>query len=125
MALTDHKAIVREEFTRQAEAYASAAVIADQDRLTRLIAAISPEVDERAIEVATGPGYVALALAAKCSEVIGIDLAEAPLKIAERTRQSRGVTNVSFRIADAEALPFADGEFDIAVCRFALPLRAS
>ncbi|MBV8773687.1 MAG: methyltransferase domain-containing protein [Deltaproteobacteria bacterium] len=119
MGLTEHKAIVREEFTRQAEAYASAAVITDQDRLARLVAAIAPGDGGRAIEIATGPGYVAMALAEKCREVIGIDLTEAPLNIAERTRMNRGLTNVSFRTGDAEALPFADGEFDIAVCRFA------
>jgi SAM-dependent methyltransferase len=51
--------------------------------------------------------------------VVGVDLTEAPLKIAERTRQIRGLANVSFRTADAEALPFSDGVFDLAVCRFA------
>jgi ubiquinone/menaquinone biosynthesis C-methylase UbiE len=117
--VTDHKTIVREEFTRQADAYANASVISDQTRLQRLVAAIAPQGDERAIEIATGPGYVAMALAARCREVVGVDLTEAPLKIAERNRIQRGLTNVSFRTADAEELPFADGIFDIAVCRFA------
>jgi ubiquinone/menaquinone biosynthesis C-methylase UbiE len=119
MSAIDHKAVVREEFTRQADAYARAAVITDQDRLARLVAAIAPQSDAQAIEIATGPGYVAMALAAQCREVVGVDLTEAPLKIAERTRQQRGLTNVSFRTGDAEELPFADGDFDIAVCRFA------
>lgn len=119
MGLMDRKAIVREEFTRQAEAYASAAVITDHDRLARLVAAVAPRDGDRAIEIATGPGYVAMALAEKCREVIGIDLTDAPLNIAERTRMSRGLTNVTFRTGDAEALAFADSEFDIAVCRFA------
>jgi ubiquinone/menaquinone biosynthesis C-methylase UbiE len=119
MSVIDHKAIVREEFTRQADAYAASAAITDQGRLARLITAIAPRGDERAIEVATGPGYVAMALAARCREVIGVDLTEAPLKIAERTREQRGLANVSFRIADADELPFDDGAFDIAICRFA------
>jgi ubiquinone/menaquinone biosynthesis C-methylase UbiE len=115
----DHKAIVREEFTRQAHAYARAAVITDEDWLTRLVGAIAPRRDDRAIEIATGRGYVAMALAMKCREVVGVDLTEAPLRIAERTRQSRGLANVSFRLADGEELPFADAEFNVAVCRFA------
>ena len=117
--LPDHKAIVREEFTRQADAYARAAVITDQDRLARLVAAIAPADTDRALEIATGPGYVAMALARRCREVVGVDLTEAPLAIAERTRQQRGLRNVTFRTADAEELPFADGEFNIVVCRFA------
>ncbi len=119
MNVIDHKTIVREEFTRQADAYANSAAITDQDRLARLITAIAPQGDERVIEVATGPGYVAMALAERCREVVGVDLTEAPLKIAERTRQQRGLANVSFRLADADELPFDDGTFDIAVCRFA------
>ena len=115
----DHKSIVREEFTKQADAYAAAAVIASEERLARLVAAIAPRPSDRAVEVATGPGHVAMALAARCAEVTGLDLTDAPLKIAERTRNQRGLGNVSFRSGDAENLPFEEGEFDIAVCRFA------
>ena len=54
-------------------------------------------------------------------EVIGVDLTEAPLKIAERMRAEGGLQNVSFRVADVEArLPFDDNEFDVVVCRFAV-----
>ncbi|HJU10364.1 MAG TPA: methyltransferase domain-containing protein [Candidatus Binataceae bacterium] len=119
MIVDEHKNIVREEFTRQADAYARAAVITDEHRLERLVSAIAPQGNERAVEIATGPGYVAMALAAHCREVVGLDLTEAPLKIAERTRIERRLTNVSFRTGDAEQLPFTDGSFDIAACRFA------
>jgi protein-L-isoaspartate O-methyltransferase len=65
----DHNAIVREEFTRQADAYARAAVITDEDRLVRLVTAIRPTDTDRALEIATGPGYVAMTLALRCQEV--------------------------------------------------------
>ena len=113
----DHKAVVREEFTRQADAYAAAAVITSEARLARLVGAIRPASGDRALEVATGPGHVAMALAAQCGEVVGIDLTEAPLRIAERMRIERGLTNVRFESGDAENLP--ESEFDIVVCRFA------
>src|SRR5260370_31080530 len=36
-------------------------------------------------------------------------------------RAERGLSNVSFQLADVEArLPFSDGEFDVVVCRFAI-----
>jgi ubiquinone/menaquinone biosynthesis C-methylase UbiE len=115
----DHKSVVREEFTRQADAFAAAAVITNEDRLARLVAAVKPAPSDRALEVATGPGYVALALARRCREVIGLDLTEALLRIAERNRHESGIANVHFQSGDAEHLPFSDGEFDIVVCRFA------
>jgi len=113
----DHKTVVREEFTRQADAFAAAEAITSEARLARLIAAIRPDHGDRALEVATGPGYVAMALARECGEVTGIDLTEALLRIAERTRVERGLANVHFELGDAENLPGA--EFDIVVCRFA------
>lgn len=115
----DHKAAVREEFTRQAQAYAAAAVITDADRLARLVNAIDPARTDRALEIATGPGYVAMALAERCREVVGLDLTAAPLAIAERTSRERGLTNVRFELGEADQLTYGDGEFDVVVCRFA------
>ncbi len=116
-----HKDLVREEFTRQANEYAAAPVIRDIDHIQKLINAVAPGPDARVLEVATGPGHVALAFAKVAREVIGVDLTEAPLKIAERMRAERGLKNVSFRQGDVEArLPFNDNEFDVVVCRFAV-----
>ncbi len=115
----DHKAAVREEFTRQAQAYASAAVITDADRLARLVHAIDPAPTDRALEIATGPGYVAMALAERCREVIGLDLTAAPIAIAQRTSRERGLNNVRFELGEADHLSYGDGEFDVVVCRFA------
>jgi ubiquinone/menaquinone biosynthesis C-methylase UbiE len=116
---TQHETIVRQEFTKQAEAYAANPVIASQDRAAELVSLVQPPPNARVLEVATGPGYVAMAFAAHCREVVGVDLTEAPLAIAEQTRQQRGLTNVRFDIANANQLPFADATFDVVVCRFA------
>jgi ubiquinone/menaquinone biosynthesis C-methylase UbiE len=117
----EHKDLVREEFTRQANDYASAPAILDVEHLRKLVELVAPPRDARVLEVATGPGHVAMAFAAVCREVVGIDLTDAPLKIAEKMRAERGITNVSFQKGDVESrLPFNDGEFDVVVCRFAV-----
>lgn len=115
----DHKEVVRQEFTKQATAYAANAAIADPERVARLIRAVAPDPTARLLEVATGPGYVALGFAAVCHEVVGVDLTAAPLAIAERTRRERGLNNARFQTGDADRLPFEDGSFDVVVCRFA------
>ena len=119
MADTVHKAIVRESFTRQAEVYAVTPTVADPARIGRLVEAVNPAPQSRLLEVACGPGFLALAFAGRCREVVGLDLTDAPLAIAERNRQQRRLSNVRFQRGDADRLPFADGEFDVIVCRFA------
>lgn len=119
MADGDHKDVVRESFTQQAEAYAASPVIYDRERLTRLVAAVAPRSSDRVLDVATGPGYLAMAFAERCGEVVGVDLTEAPLAIARRTASQRELRNVSFQLSDADRLPFADNAFDVVVSRLA------
>lgn len=79
-----------------------------------LVDAIAPARGMRILDVATGTGMVAFALAARGAEVVGIDQSEAMLGGAQarlqRTPQLAG--RLSFRLGEAEALPFADGAFD-------------
>ena len=120
MASSDHKASVQREFTQQAQAYAANPSIADSARLTRLVQAVQPTTEAHVLDVATGPGYVALAFAEEGCEVLGLDLTAAPLVIAEQRRQERGLINLRFQQGDADHLPFGEREFDIVVSRFAL-----
>ena len=116
---SQHKAVVQESFTRQAPVYAVTPTVADPSRITRFIEAIDPAAPARVLDVACGPGFLALALAARCREVVGVDLTDAPLAIAERNGRERGLVSVRFQRGDAERLPFAEEEFDVVVCRFA------
>jgi ubiquinone/menaquinone biosynthesis C-methylase UbiE len=115
-----HKAVVQEAFTRQAEVYAVTPTVTDPARVALLMEAIAPAPELRVLEVACGPGFLALAFAQRCREVIGLDLTDAPLAIAEKRRQECGLANVRFERGDADRLPFPDGDFDVAVCRLAL-----
>lgn len=116
---THHNDLIRQEFSKQAEAYAATASISDAERIARLVQVMNPSPDDRVLEVATGPGYIAIALGSVCEEVVGVDITTAVLQIAERTRHERGVANVRFEVADVNDLPFRDAEFDAVVCRFA------
>jgi SAM-dependent methyltransferase len=68
--------------------------------------------DERAIDVGTGAGALAFALAPIVGEVVGVDRVPELLDLArERAADHR---NVTFVEGDAEHLPFEDGSFDLA-----------
>ena len=81
----------------------------------RLVAAISPEPGERLLDVATGTGMVAFALArsSRC-EVVGLDQSEAMLAGARQRLAAHPelAGRLRFMLGQAEELPFADGEFD-------------
>ena len=70
--------------------------------------------DMRVLDIACGTGEPAISLAALIGngEVVGVDLSPGPLKIAAERAAQRGLTNVSFRQADAHRLPFPDNTFD-------------
>jgi demethylmenaquinone methyltransferase/2-methoxy-6-polyprenyl-1,4-benzoquinol methylase len=73
----------------------------------------------RALDVATGTGDLAIALAnAGYREVIGIDFSPEMIAAAEQKRFSRA--DLVFRVADAMALPFADDHFDAVTVSFGL-----
>jgi ubiquinone/menaquinone biosynthesis C-methylase UbiE len=69
----------------------------------------------RVLDVATGPGHVAGAAAARGAEPVGVDIADGMLAVARRD-----YPQLDFRPGDAEALPFADCSFDAVVGAFVL-----
>jgi demethylmenaquinone methyltransferase/2-methoxy-6-polyprenyl-1,4-benzoquinol methylase len=79
-----------------------------------LVDAIAPQPGMRILDVATGTGMVAFALAARGATVVGLDQSETMLGGArarlERTPEL--ADRLSFVLGEAEALPFDDGEFD-------------
>ena len=115
-----HNEVVRESFTTQAKAFASNPWVTNEERIRRLVASARLKGNERVLDIATGPGYIAEAFARAAREVIGVDLTAAMLAIAEERTKERGISNVSFRIGDVQKLPFEDEQFDVVVCRLAL-----
>src|SRR5437870_13432436 len=69
----------------------------------------------RVLDLACGAGTPALAEARRVGprgNVVGTDTSEAMLSLAREYAQEEGLANAEFRVADAGALPFADGSFD-------------
>jgi demethylmenaquinone methyltransferase/2-methoxy-6-polyprenyl-1,4-benzoquinol methylase len=80
-----------------------------------MVAAVAARPGERVLDVATGTGLVARALARRYGcEVIGLDQSPEMLAVARDrlARDSELDGLVTFVSGEAERLPFADGEFD-------------
>lgn len=73
---------------------------------------------QRVLDVATGTGVVAVTAARLGADVIGVDLSPALLDRAVENAQIAALKNVSFREADAEALPFEPQTFDVVTSQF-------
>lgn len=115
----DAKDAVRTQFGRQASCYTVSDVHRESDGLATLVRLASPSPEDHALDVATGTGFTALALAPHCHRVVGLDFTPAMLREAATLRYARGASNLIFCLGDAEALPFRDGAFDIVTCRHA------
>src|SRR5262249_36924026 len=72
------------------------------------------------IDVATGPGTLAVQAARRARRVVGVEFAPRMLEELERRAREAGLTNVEAVRADGQALPFPDGSFDRAYSMFGL-----
>ena len=67
------------------------------------------------LDVATGPGSLALEATKLGMICTGVDLSPGMIQLAEKSNPG-----IAFRVADVEHLPFADASFDAVVCNFGL-----
>lgn len=113
----EQKRAVQAQFGRQASWYTVSEFFRESAGLTELLRLAAPFADARALDVGTGTGFTALAMAPRCRRVIGLDLTAGMVNEARRLAGERGVSNLLFCLGDAEAVPFRDTTFDIVTCR--------
>jgi SAM-dependent methyltransferase len=108
---------IQKQFGAAAGNYVTSPVHSGGPTLDALVERAALTGKERVLDVGTGAGHTALALAPRASEVIALDLTEEMLSAAAGLARDRGLSNVWFRRGRAEALPFADGSFDVVTSR--------
>ncbi|HVY60602.1 MAG TPA: class I SAM-dependent methyltransferase, partial [Planctomycetota bacterium] len=101
-----------DQFTAQVERFAASPHVNAVEPVTRFVAAVAPRGDERALDVACGPGLLAKAVAPRVREFVGVDLTPAMVAKATATAREAGLARARFEVADALALPFAAASFD-------------
>ncbi len=118
MSHSTHDNLIRDQFTRQATPFSTAAPISDQKALDMIIAAARPAPDDTVLDIACGGGLIVCAFAPHVRHATGIDLTPAMLDRARALAAEKGLANVTWREGDVRALPWRDATFDIVVTRF-------
>ncbi|HEY8951010.1 MAG TPA: methyltransferase domain-containing protein [Candidatus Dormibacteraeota bacterium] len=110
---------VRSRFAPVAANYAKAAFHTSTERLREVLDLAQPQPTDLALDVATGTGNTALALAPFVRRVIGLDLTREMLAHASRLTRERSLSNAEWVLGDASRLPFADDSFELYTVRAA------
>jgi SAM-dependent methyltransferase len=77
----------------------------------------------RVLDLASGVGDPALSIASEVApngRVTATDLGPGMISLAEELARKKGLTNIEFREASAESLPFPDESYDALTCRFGI-----
>jgi ubiquinone/menaquinone biosynthesis C-methylase UbiE len=100
-------AFERQGWENLAQSYHSYYAALTDQSIDALLVALNLQPGVRLLDVATGPGYLAAAAAARGANVVGVDFAAAMVEQARKLYPA-----LEFRVGNAEALPFGDQSFD-------------
>jgi SAM-dependent methyltransferase len=84
------------------------------DSIEHAVLRLSPQPGERILDLATGTGWTSRRVVLRGAKVVGVDLGEDLIRAAQE-RASAEELDIEYRVADAESLPFEDGEFDAVI----------
>jgi len=123
MSPSDHPTqanLIRDRFTRTAAVFGDYAVSYRVKFAETLMRLVSAGPNDRVVDLACGPGTLALRFARGVRWVCGVDLTPAMLARARQNAADESLSNLAWTNADAQSLPFADGSLDIAVSSYSL-----
>ena len=107
-------------FTAQSEGFSSdGETYADQGDLEWMLAELPLGPGMDALDIATGTGELARALAPRVASVIGLDATPAMLEKGRSFIQEHAIENISFQEGRVEEIPFESERFDAVTCRYA------
>jgi SAM-dependent methyltransferase len=116
-----HREVTRREFARQVPTFERPGSIFRALDVLEWIAEHVPVAGTDAVlDVAGGTGLLARHLSRSAALAVVVDLTPEMLQAGARAARDAGERGVVFVEGDATKLPFADEQFDVVVCRFAV-----
>jgi SAM-dependent methyltransferase len=122
----DYKEMIRQEWTGAAplwQKWNQKFVIQTREATELVLRGAQVGPGMKVLDLASGTGEPALSLARAVGpqgRVVATDLVPQMLEAARQNAAAQELENMEFRVADAESLPFSDGEFDRVTCRFGI-----
>src|SRR4051812_25754326 len=92
----------------------------DQRWKARLVALAAPRRGTRAVDLASGTGDIAFALASRGCRVVALDVTARMLQMARAKTAAGGGGGTTFVTGDMMALPFPDATFDLATTGYGI-----
>ena len=117
--------LAQQMFGPQAGVYAESKVHIRDESLDSVQRLTSPDFLQGttpyrwAVDIGTGAGFTAFAMAEVSDRVVATDITQPMLRQANRISGERGLPNVRLAQNAAESLPFADGSLDLITSRVA------
>jgi SAM-dependent methyltransferase len=111
---------LRTQWSAVAEHYGAGWSHADGPDLPWLVEAARPRPTDRAVDIGAGAGHATRALAPHVARITAIDPIPEMLAVGARLAAEQGMANIAYVEAAADALPFDDGTFDVAISRFSV-----
>jgi ubiquinone/menaquinone biosynthesis C-methylase UbiE len=117
-----HKIIIKETFNSVSCEYDSKALRFFSESAKYLASILHLRGNECVIDIATGTGNAALAIAAHLPQgnVTGVDFSAGMLEQARRKATEQNIRNVKFLEMDMQAMEFTSAQFDTAICAFGI-----
>lgn len=109
----------QEQFGRQAHFYTESLVHSSGESLQVVQDWVARGTYRRAADIGTGTGFTAFTAAPYSDRVLATDITVPMLRETRSLATRRGLHNVEYVRAAAEALPFARGSLDLLTCRTA------
>jgi SAM-dependent methyltransferase len=112
-------ATLERQFRRRPQSYGGVPGVGELKFIAFLVSTAGAGRDDRVLDVACGTGALTQAFAERCGSSVGLDIMAPALAQARAQARERGLANVEFTLGEPERMPFGDGQFTGAACRFA------
>ena len=113
-----HNNIIVSQFTKQALPFSQMAQHSNHYGLELMFELSDPQIDDKVLDVACGPGIIACEFAKKVTHVMGIDITPAMIEEARNLQRERKIDNIHWKLGDVNNLPFEDNLFSLVVTRY-------